>query len=246
MANSSVDFTSPSVQFTYDLKNNLFFKKDDRNYIDSLSINQLNTLGGASLLDIYLTTGNVVEPHIYQNASELVYCISGGAVVSIMNPYTNQMLNFTIGPGQVANVPQGWWHYEMATTDNTHLLAIFDANTPEVIFGSQMLRLTPASVLAHTYCLDEAKIKEALAPITSNVVIGPPRGCQQGGRGSMTSSAYPYQPYHGQSSVPYPYYDVAHVQQALPPYGYQPAPPPQPPYQQQPAYQQPPAYQRYY
>lgn len=239
MANLSLDFTSPSVQFTYDMKNNLFFKKDDWNYIDSLSINQLNTLGNVSLLDIYLTTGNVVEPHIHQNASELVYCFSGGAIVSIMNPYTNQMLNFTIGPGQVANVPQGWWHYEMATADNTHLLAIFDANTPEVIFGSQMLRLTPASVLAHTYCLDEAKIKEALAPITSNVVIGPPRGCQQGGQGRTTSSAYPQQNYYGQFPSSQNHYDVAYSQKVQVPYGYQPGVPKQPVYQQ-------PTYQGYY
>ncbi|GED72379.1 cupin [Brevibacillus reuszeri] len=239
MATSSLDFTSPSVQFTYDLRNSVFYKKDDWNFIDVLSVNQLNTLGNSSLLDIFLTTGNVVEPHIHQNASELVYCISGGAVVSIMNPYTNQMLNFTIGPRQVANVPQGWWHYEMATTDDTHLLAVFDAPVPEVIFGSQMLRLTPANVLAHTYCLDESKVKDALAPITDTVIIGPPRGCQTGGQGSMPSSAYPQQHYYGQYPSSQNYYDSAYSQQAQVPYGYHPGVP------QQPVYQQP-AYQGYY
>lgn len=106
-------------------------------------MNQLNTLENTSLLDIYLSTGNVVEPHIHQNAAELVYCISGSAVVSLLNPFTNQILNLPIKPGQVANIPQAWWHYEIATADNTHLLAIFDAPTPEVIFGSDILRLTP-------------------------------------------------------------------------------------------------------
>lgn len=62
--------------------------------------------------------------------------------------------------GHVANVPQGWWHYELATVDQTHLLAIFDASVPEAIFGSDISRLTPASVLAHTYCLDENKALE--------------------------------------------------------------------------------------
>ncbi|WP_409346226.1 cupin domain-containing protein [Paenibacillus sp. MBLB4367] len=180
MAVSYMDFTSPSTQYTYDLKNNLFFKKDNRNLINSLSVNQLNTLGNVSLLDIYLSKGNVIEPHIHQNASELVYCISGSAVVSLVNPFSKELLNFSIAPGQVANVPQGWWHYEVATADNTHLLAIFDAPVPEFIAGSDLLRLTPASVFAHTYCLDEAKVKQTFAPITDTVVIGPPKGCRQG------------------------------------------------------------------
>ncbi|WP_203232156.1 cupin domain-containing protein [Paenibacillus pinistramenti] len=175
-----MDFTSPDVQFTYDLKNNNFFTKDSRNLINALGIQQLNTLGNTSVLDIYLSRGNVIEPHIHQNASELVYCISGSAVVSLINPFTKELLNLPITPGQVANVPQGWWHYEVAGEDNTHLLAIFDAPVPEFIGGSDLLRLTPASIFAHTYCLNEAMVKETLAPITDTVVIGPPNGCAGG------------------------------------------------------------------
>lgn len=178
MAISYMDYTAPGVQFTYDLSKNNFFTKDAANLINALSVKQLNTLGNVSLLDIYLSKANVIEPHYHQNASELVYCISGSAVVSILNPFTKELLNFPIAPGQVANVPQGWWHYEMATADSTHLLAIFDAPVPEFIPGSDLLRLTPPGVLAYTYCLDEAKVKETLAPITQTVVIGPPANCQ--------------------------------------------------------------------
>ncbi|WP_152394468.1 cupin domain-containing protein [Paenibacillus guangzhouensis] len=179
MAVSYMDFTSPNVQFTYDLKNNPFFKKDENNYILDLSVNQLNTLGNVSMLDIFLSNGNIVEPHYHQNASELVYVISGSATVSILNPFTKELRNYPIQPGQVANVPQGWWHYEIATSDNTHLLAIFDAPVPEFIAGSDILRLTPANIWADTYCLDEAKVKETFAPITKTVVIGPPSDCKQ-------------------------------------------------------------------
>ncbi|TXK85206.1 cupin domain-containing protein [Paenibacillus sp. N3.4] len=174
-----MDFTSPSVQYSYDLRNNPLMRKDDRNYINSLSVKQLNTLGNVSLLDIFLSKSNIVEPHTHQNASELVYCISGAAVVSLINPFTKKLVNIPISPGQVGNIPQGWWHYEIATVDNTHLLAIFDAPIPEFIAGSDMLRLTPAEILSHSYCLDEALIKEALAPITKTVVIGPPANCHQ-------------------------------------------------------------------
>lgn len=201
MAVSYMDFTSPSVQFTYDLSNNQTFKKDNWNYINALSINQLNTLGNVSLLDIYLSTGNIVEPHIHQNASELVYCISGAAVVSLINPFTKELLNFPIQPGQVANVPQGWWHYEIASFDNTHLLAIFDAPIPEFIGGSDLLRLTPASVLARAYCLNEVKVKDTLAPINKTVFIGPPSDCIPNhvqGR-AITNPAQPYQTYRNQA-----------------------------------------------
>lgn len=105
---------------------------------------------------------------------ELVYCISGSAVVSLVNPFAKTLLNFQITPGQVVNVPQGWWHYEIANVDHTHLLAIFDAPVPEFIAGSDMLRLTPSKVLAHSYGLDESQIREALRPIDHTVVIGPP------------------------------------------------------------------------
>lgn len=203
------------AQFTYDVNRNTFFRKDANNYINELSIKQLNTLDNVSLLDIYLSRGNVVEPHYHQNAAELVYCICGCATVSILNPYTKEIMNYTIGPGQVANVPQGWWHYEMATVDGTHLLAIFNAPVPEFIGGSDLFRLTPANVLAHTYCLDEAKVKETFAPIRDTVFIGPPAGCHSQKCGDMSQAAqhaaphpayYPLYPDHAVCNQGYGYY----------------------------------------
>lgn len=178
-----------------------------------LGIKQLNTLDNTSLLDIFLSADNVVEPHVHQNAAELVYCISGAAIVSLLNPFTNQILNFPIKPGQVTNVTQGWWHYEIATVDNTHLLAIFNAPTPEVIFGSDILRLTPSNVMAHTYCLDEQQWKQSVSPIQSTTVIGPPKDCNQSQHRNtihhipnrnQTHAQHPS--YYYQSQIPYQYW----------------------------------------
>ena len=198
----------------------------------------MNTLGNYSLLDIFLSTGNVVEPHIHQNASQLVYCISGSAVVSLINPFSLKLMNFTIKPGQVANVPQGWWHYEIATVDNTHLLAIFDAPIPEAIFGSDILRLTPASVWAHTYCLDEAQVKATFAPLQATTYIGPSANCkkdQQVKAHSARAGAPPIrqvqprqadqagQPFQGYGYPPYPVQAPArHPGQAYGPQGFGP------------------------
>ncbi|MGN5653134.1 cupin domain-containing protein [Bacillus sp. Brlt_9] len=205
---STIDYTSPSTNFTHDLSKSNFFQKDAQNYINVLGVKQLNTIENTSLLDIYLSTGNVIEPHIHQNAAELVYCISGSAVVSLLNPFTNQILNLPIQPGQVANIPQAWWHYEVATADGTHLLAIFNAPTPEVIFGSDMLRLTPANIMAHTYCIDEQQWKQAVSPIQSTTVIGPPANCNQNRRmiDTPTQPPSPQQNLYYQDSYYFPLY----------------------------------------
>lgn len=127
---ASLDYTSPTTQFAFDVNHSPFFKKDNRNLINILGVQQLNTLEKVSLLDIFLSNDNIVEPHYHQNAAELVYCISGAANVSLLNPFTKKVLSYSITPGQVVNIPRAWWHYEIATVDNTHLLAIFDAPTP--------------------------------------------------------------------------------------------------------------------
>jgi quercetin dioxygenase-like cupin family protein len=174
---NNMDYTSPSAQYTFDVNKSPLFAKDNRNYINILGIKQLNTLENISLLDIYLSRNNVVEPHYHQNAAELVYCISGSAAVSIFNPFTKQLLTYTITPGQVANVPQGWWHYEVALIDNTHLLAIFNAPTPQVILGSDLLKFTPSAIMSHTYCINKNTWDEATSSVQPSTYIGPYTEC---------------------------------------------------------------------
>jgi oxalate decarboxylase/phosphoglucose isomerase-like protein (cupin superfamily) len=187
------------TQFTSDLSQNLNFKKDDRNFINELSLKQLNSLGNTSLLDIYLSQSTVIEPHYHPNSSELIYCICGSAVVSLLNPITKELLHFPVSPGQVANLPQGWLHYIVATADNTHLLAIFDAPIPQIILVSDFLRMIPSNVLAYTYCLDKDKVEDALSPLQQSVVLGPPAGCceHHNMHGKKSSSNHSYTPNHG-------------------------------------------------
>ena len=63
---SSIDYTSPSTQFTFDLNTSPLFQKDSQNLINVLGVAQLNTLENTSLLDIFLSANNVVEPHYHQ------------------------------------------------------------------------------------------------------------------------------------------------------------------------------------
>lgn len=196
-----MDYTSPTTQFAFDMNTSPLFKKNNQNFINILGVQQLNTLENSSLLDIFMSQGNVVEPHYHQNASELVYCIAGAAIVSIFNPYTKKILNYGIRPGQVANIPQGWWHYEVATQDSTHLLAIFDAPTPEVILGSDLLTFTPANVMAHAYCMNENQWRQTTAPVQPSTYIGPPTNCNTNQRED---------PQTGSHSSHIPYYKTPH------------------------------------
>ncbi|MFC7372456.1 cupin domain-containing protein [Fictibacillus iocasae] len=174
-----MDNRSHSVQYTFDVNTSPLFVKDNENYINIAGVKQLNSLENLSLLDIFMSKNNVVEPHYHQNAAELVYVISGSVLVAILNPHTKQLLQFQVTPGQIANIPQGWWHYEIALQDHTHLLAIFNASTPEVVLGSDILAFTPANVMAHTYCLDQNQWQQAIAPIKPSTYIGPYTNCSR-------------------------------------------------------------------
>ncbi|SFM10059.1 Cupin [Salibacterium qingdaonense] len=197
-------------QYFFNLNTNRLFTRNEQNYINRLGRDNLNTLGDMSLLDIYLSNGHVVEPHYHQNASELVYCISGAAEVSLINPFTNERTTVRIMPGEVASVPQGWWHWEIAQENNTHLLAMFDAPYPEYILYSDLLAKTPADVMAQTYCVDPETWEEAIAPLQGEtIIIGPTDACaqqqqQQQVQGTMQQNNKPAQP----QSLPYhePYY----------------------------------------
>ena len=201
---SYMDYTSPSAQFTFDVNTSTFFKKDGQNFINLLGNQQLNTLENMSLLDFSLSANNVIEPHYHQNAAELVYCISGLAKVSMINPFTKKLQEYEISPGQVANVPQGWWHYVTGIKDRTHLLAIFDAPTPEVILGSDILKIMPSHVMAHTYCIDEQQWNNTIAPMKQSTNIGPPSDCHTAINSTVTNYPY-YNSYYNHSYYPLGY-----------------------------------------
>ena len=165
--------------FTYDLSDNLIFKKDEQNYIDALGIQQLNTIGNIYFLDIFLSQDNYVDLHYHSNASELTYCISGTVEISFINPTPNEWQQFVLSPGDAVSIPQGFWHCAKALEDDTHLLATHDTKNLQTIFGSDLLRITPKDVMASMYCLDEMELENVLKPIDETIVIGPPISCEQ-------------------------------------------------------------------
>lgn len=195
-----MDYKDPDLHYSYDLEQSRFFTKNQDNYINVLGIEQLRTIGNVFLLDVFLSAGNIVEPHYHSNASELIYGITGETIVSMINPSTNELKTIRIQPQQVVTIPQGWWHYFAASMDNTHVLTIYDTSKLDTVWGSDVLRLTPPQVFAHTYALDKGQIQQALASIRDTVIIGPPENYDQSG-GRYSNKGNYYQPHY--SSSPY-------------------------------------------
>jgi oxalate decarboxylase/phosphoglucose isomerase-like protein (cupin superfamily) len=126
------------------------------------------------LLDIYLSKEHSVDAHWHPNAAELVYVVQGEATISILNPFTLQILSYRVKPPQTVYIPMGWWHWEIATMDHTHLLAIFDNSATQTVFGSDVLRKTPPEVFQKIYGMNAEQFAEVIKPIKETVVIGPP------------------------------------------------------------------------
>jgi len=209
-----VHYKDPHLKYATDLKQNRFFTKNQNNYINVASKEQLPPIGKVFLLDVFLSSGNMVEPHYHANASELIYCITGETVVSMINPTTNELKSIRIEPQQVVTIPQGWWHYFEASKDGTHVLTIYDTYNLETIWGSDVLRLTPPQVFAHAYCLDQEQVQQTLGSIKERVIIGPPADCNQSRGSDNTQETRPYY------QAPYAYYPF--YPGAMPPNYYNP------------------------
>jgi len=165
---------SPSLNLSFDMSKSLFFQQNNQNFILQQFAPQTPFLQNLGLLDIYLSKGHSVEPHWHPNAAEFVYVIRGEAIVSILNPLTNQLLTYRVKPPQTVYIPMGWWHWEIALEDHTHLLAIFDNRLAQTVFGSDVLRKTPPEVFQMVYGINAAQLAQVLKPIDQTVIIGPP------------------------------------------------------------------------
>jgi quercetin dioxygenase-like cupin family protein len=172
--------TSPSLNLSFDLSQATYFKQNEQNFILQQFAAQLPVMQNLGLLDIYLSRGHSVEPHWHPNAAELVYVVQGEAIITILNPFTLQLLSYQVKPPQTVYIPMGWWHWEIANADQTHLLAIFDNNAAQAVFGSDVLRKTPPEVFQLVYGVNATQLAQVLKPIDQTVVIGPPssRGIQ--------------------------------------------------------------------
>jgi oxalate decarboxylase len=88
-------------------------------------------LSGMGAVLLLLKKGGVREPHWHPNASELGYCITGNAKMTIF--MTNaRHVTFTINPGQLIFIPRGYWHdIENIGKEEAKFVIVYDNERPE-------------------------------------------------------------------------------------------------------------------
>ncbi len=91
------------------------------------------------------------EPHWHPNAGELNYCIDGEARVGIFGPGGVQE-TVHVGPGDVAYIPAGWFHYiENVGTRPIEFLVFFSNVAPNHIDLSETFDFFPRGVYAASF-----------------------------------------------------------------------------------------------
>ncbi|GEB77416.1 hypothetical protein SIN01_17610 [Sporolactobacillus inulinus] len=201
-----VNPSDPSFTLFGDSTRTVTEQRDAKNFIFQLFGSQLSTIN-TGFFNARMTRGIIIQPHWHTNASELVFVICGTVITSVFNPFTQKVMSYRLNPGQVCVLPKGWFHWILALTDDVHLLTIFDQPTPDVVFGSDFLRVIPAEVMNRAYCVDPAAYAQAVAPIQQSTILGPPVGCtnqQQPNETGPKPKPYPSSYFTG-PAAPIPY-----------------------------------------
>lgn len=182
--------TSPSLSLMGDSNKVVNYRRDPRNYITQLFGAQLPAIQ-TGLFNLHMTRGIIVTPHWHTNANELVFVVTGEVLASVFNPFTQKAMVYRLGPGQAAQFPKGWFHWFMVTSDESHILTIFDVPTPDIVYGSDFLRSIPPEIMNRAYCVNPQEYAKAVAPITESLILGPPVGCTQTGGADNSQAGMP-------------------------------------------------------
>jgi oxalate decarboxylase len=104
-------------------------------------------LDGLAIYLLTLEPGGLRIPHWHPDAAEMDYCLSGTATIGLADP-DRQWQKFTLTAGQIAYLPQGWFHYIQNTgQDAMRMLVIFNNQSPNDIGISQAFQVTSPEVL---------------------------------------------------------------------------------------------------
>jgi oxalate decarboxylase len=90
-------------------------------------------LKGMATYSLLLKKGGVREPHWHPNASELSYCVSGKALMTIFG-HGDTHNTFTLEKDEIAFIPQGFLHHiENISEGETKFVVTFNHEKPEDI-----------------------------------------------------------------------------------------------------------------
>ncbi len=140
--------------------------------VQPLRVDVIPKLEGMTLLKLDIDGSALREPHWHGNASEFNYCASGTAQVGIVAP-SGESWTFVVEPGDVAYIPNNWFHYIASLNDEPLVfLAFFDHVAPNRVDLSGMTAYFPPEVLAASFGMDPGVF--AKLPKRETVVIAGP------------------------------------------------------------------------
>ncbi|BBZ26766.1 cupin [Mycolicibacterium madagascariense] len=137
-------------------------EENDLGSMRRVTVDDLPILKNLSIKRVLLNPGAMRTPHWHANANELTYCISGTALVSILDDH-NRFSTFIVTAGQMFHADSGSLHHiENIGTDVAEFVIAFRHERPEDFgLGATFGAFTDA-VLGNTYDLpasDLAKIR---------------------------------------------------------------------------------------
>jgi oxalate decarboxylase len=152
-------------------------EESDLGSLRRITADDLPILKNLSIKRVVLNPGAMRTPHWHANANELTYCVSGTALVSILDD-GSRFSSFVITAGQMFHAASGSLHHiENVGDEVAEFIVAFRHERPEDFgFGATLGAFSDA-VLGNTYDLpasDLAKIRRASADRALAARIGDP------------------------------------------------------------------------
>ena len=147
--------TTPSLHAT-SLWEGEIVEENDFGSMRRVTADNLPILNRLSIKRVLLNPGAMRTPHWHANANELTYCVSGTALVSVLDDGSS-FANFIVTAGRMFHVDSGALHHiENIGTDVAEFIITFSSERPEDFgLGATFGAFTDA-VLGNTYDLPAA------------------------------------------------------------------------------------------
>lgn len=127
--------------------------KSELGSVTRVSADHLPILKGLSIKRLVLAAGSIREPHWHANAVELGYCVSGRALVGVLDS-GSVFSSFVVGPGQMFHIPSGSVHHiENIGEGDAQFIIAFRHERPEDFSMHAAFGAMTDAVLGNTYDL---------------------------------------------------------------------------------------------
>jgi oxalate decarboxylase len=126
--------------------------------INELGVTEIPHLEGITVFSLHGAPRSLREPHWHPNAGELNYCVGGRAQIGVVAPNGKQE-TFVVEPGDVAFIPENYFHYIASISDEPmHFLVFFSNVRPNHIGLAQTFDWFAPELIAASFGVDQQVI----------------------------------------------------------------------------------------